>query len=308
VFVDDEIGPGSHKALVISAPETCSCTMLALVIVLLSSSEEGKARTPGAEAPTAASRAALAASRARQSKFWTWDDGREHGRKRIDTSDLAFPAHFLWGVASAAHQVEGGCTNSNWARWEEGLDARTGAPRPRAGAACEHWERFHEDIALMKSLGLTSYRFSLEWSKIEPRPGEYDAEAIAHYHAVLDALHAAGITPMITLFHFSLPRWFEELGAFEVESNTGYFVQFCRKAFEEYAPKCGLWCTVNEPEVYVEGGYCSGKFPPCKQDVQLAAIVLRNLLEAHVLVYTALKEMPGGQQAEVGIVKDIFQV
>lgn len=117
----------------------------------------------------------------------------------------------------------------------------------------------------MRSLGLTSYRFSIEWSKIEPAPGVFDGEAIAHYHEVLDALRAAGIAPMITLFHFTIPAWFEELGGFEVESNNGFFVAFAQRAFAEYGGKCELWCTVNEPEVYVEGGYSSGKVKRTKK-------------------------------------------
>lgn len=200
------------------------------------------------------SRGALAASQARKSKFWTWDNGREENRVRIDTDDVRFPPDFLWGTASAAHQVEGGCTNNNWARWEEGTDAATGKPRPRAAGACEHWTRFREDIALMKSLGLTSYRFSIEWSKIEPSPGVIDPDAVAHYHEVLDALLAAGIKPMITLFHFTIPKWFEELGGFEVESNSGFFVAFAQRAFAEYGAKCELWCTINEPEVSAGAG------------------------------------------------------
>jgi len=228
----------------------------ALLVFAASSaaSDEGQARAAGA----------LTASRARHSTFWTWDDGREPVRRRLDTDDVRFPPGFLWGVASAAHQVEGGCANNNWARWEEGRDA-AGAPRPRAGAACEHWTRFREDIELMRSLGLTSYRFSIEWSKIEPAPGVFDGEAIAHYHEVLDALRAAGIAPMITLFHFTIPAWFEELGGFEVESNNGFFVAFAQRAFAEYGGKCELWCTVNEPEVYVEGGYSSGKVKRTKK-------------------------------------------
>ncbi|KAJ1623180.1 glycoside hydrolase superfamily, partial [Pavlovales sp. CCMP2436] len=228
-----------------------------------------------------------------------------------------FPAGFLWGTASAAHQVEGGCTNNNWARWEETADAKSGLPRPRAANACEHWTRYREDIALMKQLGMTSYRFSIEWSKIEPSPGVYDAEALAHYHEVLDALHEAGIEPMLTLFHFTIPKWFEELGGFEVESNSGYFVAFAQRVFSEYSSKCKLWCTINEPEHPFSGpNYVQGLYSvKCKlwctitepEDVNLAAIVMRNLLEAHILVYHALKQSPGGQQAQVGIVKDVFQ-
>lgn len=287
--------------------------LMALVVAVTASDNSGHTTSPAASAvPTAESahshsRLTDEASKVRQSKFWKWDDGREPVRSKIDTDDLNFPPGFLWGTATAAHQVEGGCTNNNWARWEEGTD-ESGAPRRRAGAACEHWERFREDIALMQHLGVNSYRFSIEWSKIEPQPGVYDAAAIAHYHELIDALAEAGIVPMITLFHFSLPAWFEERGGFEQATNVPAFVAFAQRAFAEYGPKCQLWCTVNEPEVYVEGGWSSGKFPPAKKDAKLAAVVLRNVLDAHTEAYLALKAMPGGSSAQIGIVKDVFQV
>ncbi|MEE2752164.1 MAG: glycoside hydrolase family 1 protein [Myxococcota bacterium] len=234
---------------------------------------------------------------------WDWSS--------IDLDDLQFPEGFLWGSATAAHQVDGGNDNNNWSRWETEVDEK-GKPRVHGGVPCgravEHWERYPEDIQLMRdALHLNSYRFSVEWSRIEPSPGEYDAEAIAHYHDMIDKLLEAGIAPMVTLHHFTNPLWFEDMGAFEHEENIAHFVRFARKMFEEYGSKVSRWCTINESGPYSVMGYGLGVFPPGVKNYQRMAHVLHHLMLAHVQVYDAIKSMPGGDQVEVGLVKNIFQ-
>jgi beta-glucosidase len=233
---------------------------------------------------------------------WDWD--------AIDAAAVVFPPGFVWGTATAAHQVEGGCDRNNWSRWEQGVDGN-GAPRirggQRAGAACEHWRRFRDDVALMQALGVAAYRFSIEWSKLEPAPGRVDPAAVAHYHEVLDALAAAGIRPMVTLHHFTHPLWFADLGGFERGANIDHFVAFCERMFREYGARVDLWCTINEPAVYTTMGYMLGTFPPGARDPALAARVLRNLLVAHVRVYRALKALPGGDRVAIGLVKNVVQ-
>ena len=249
----------------------------------------------------------------------TWALGRRDPELRWDWSgydpqDLTwtrrFPKDFLWGVATAAHQIEGGLEHNNWSRWET-LTGPDGKPRihngERAGLACDHWRRFREDIQLMVDLGVQSYRLSLEWSRIEPSPGVYDGEAIARYHELLDAVIAAGLQPMITLHHFTHPLWFEDLGSFEKEENLVHIVRFTERMFQEYGRKARYWCTLNEPEVFASQGWFSGVFPPGKKDPQLTAVVLCNLLRAHGRMYRAIKALPGGHDVEVGLVKDIFQ-
>ncbi len=241
-----------------------------------------------------------------QSKYpelrWDW--------QKIDTTAIHFPAGFLWGVATAAHQVEGNVDNNNWSEWEkEGDD--NGKPRikngQKAGKACDHWNRYKEDIALMQGLGVKAYRFSVEWSKIEPHEGQFDLTALRHYREVCDALLAAGIKPVVTLCHFTHPIWFDRKGAFERMENVVSWVRFCEFIFQELSDKVDFWCTINEPEVYATQGYFMGIFPPGKKDPQLTGLVLKNLLEAHTQVYHALKRMPGGNQAQIGLVKNIFQ-
>lgn len=234
---------------------------------------------------------------------WDWGE--------IDTSDLDFPPDFIWGTATAAHQVEGGNTQNNWSRWETQVDAN-GKPRVHdgvpSGAAAEHWERYPEDIGWMRNeLGVGSYRFSVEWSRIEPEQGRFDADAIAHYHALIDALIEAGITPMITLHHFTNPLWFEDLGAFEHEENIAHFVRFSQAMFAEYGAKVPRWCTINECAPYAVMGYGLGVFPPGVKNWRRMAHVLHHLMVAHTQVYDAIKAMPGGTEAEVGLVKNVFQ-
>eukprot|EP00612_Vaucheria_litorea_P002182 CAMPEP_0171455450 /NCGR_PEP_ID=MMETSP0945-20130129/2341_1 /TAXON_ID=109269 /ORGANISM="Vaucheria litorea, Strain CCMP2940" /LENGTH=498 /DNA_ID=CAMNT_0011980695 /DNA_START=92 /DNA_END=1588 /DNA_ORIENTATION=- len=238
--------------------------------------------------------------------FWKWS--------RIDCDDLKFPSNFIWGVSTSSHQVEGNCDNNNWFRWENIERPPDQDPtikdNQKSGLACDHWNRIEEDTELIKQLGVDSYRFSLEWSKIEPEKGKYDSEAILHYHKEIDHLLANQIQPMITLFHFSYPIWFEDLGAFEKIENSEHFIRFSKNMFEEYGEKVKLWCTVNEPEVFVSNAYVTGLFPPGKLGkMHLAGTVIKNLLHCHVEIYQTFKIISEEKKLDVkvGIVKDLFQ-
>ena len=227
---------------------------------------------------------------------------------RLDIEELKkkpwlFSKDFLWGSATAAHQVEGNCTNNNWYRFESAVDEE-GKPRishgQKAGLACDHWNRYKEDIRLMKELSLNAYRFSVEWSKIEPRPGEFDEAALDHYEQVIDELLANGIEPMVTLHHFTNPLWFEEQGAFLQDDSPEIFTRFAEHVVRRLGSKVKLWCTINEPSAYAFSGYYVGIFPPAEKDLQKAAVVLRNLMRAHTAAYTRIKEIQ--PQAQVGLV------
>ncbi|MFA5817531.1 MAG: glycoside hydrolase family 1 protein [Bacteroidales bacterium] len=234
---------------------------------------------------------------------WDWS--------KIDTNKISFPKDFLWGVATAAHQVEGYNTNNQWYLWESTVDA-TGNPMiaggQKSGIACDHWNRYSQDIGLMKELGVKSYRFSVEWSRIEPQQGVFDSLAIKHYQDVCDSLIANGIVPMVTLHHFTNPIWFEKIGAFEKKENVADFIRFTEVVYMALRDRVKLWCTINEPAVYVVEGYFQGANPPGKKDPKLAAVVLRNILEAHVQAYYKIKSLPGGDQARVGVVKNMTQM
>ena len=233
---------------------------------------------------------------------WDWEN--------IDTQDIRFPNSFAWGTATAAHQVEGNNTNNNWYQWEQEVD-NNNQPRihngEKSGLAADHWNRYPEDIKLMNELGVNHYRFSIEWSKIEPELGSFSLEAIKHYRDKCDSLLKNKITPVVTLHHFTHPIWFEELGAFEKKENINYFIKYCEFVFQNLSDLVPMWCTINEPSVFVSQGYFNGVFPPGKKDPVLAATVLENLLNAHVSVYKHLKGLPGGSEANIGLVKNIFQ-
>ena len=121
----------------------------------------------------------------------------------------SFPAGFEWGSATAAHQIEGGNWNNDWWQWEHTAGSACTEP---SGDACDSWNRWPDDVALAGELGLTSYRFSIEWSRIEPEEGEWSAAAFDHYLALGRALLDAGIDPVVTFHHFTSPRWFAARG------------------------------------------------------------------------------------------------
>ncbi len=213
---------------------------------------------------------------------------------------LRFPDEFLFGSATAATQVEGSCPDTDWAAFarERGRIKNGDGPEP----ACDTWRRFEEDAALQRSLGLGAHRFSIEWARVEPRPGERDAAALERYRRMLGALRDAGIEPMVTLLHFSLPQWLAERGGLESPDFVAAFGQFVRWVAEALGDLCHLWVTINEPTASVVLGYLEGLFPPAKRDLRAALRALYQQVAAHVTAYRVLHEVCGrsGRTPEVG--------
>ncbi len=222
---------------------------------------------------------------------------------RLKRDPLRFGKDFLWGSATAAHQIEGNCTNNNWFQFESAVDEQ-GKPRilnnQKAGIACDGWNLYKEDTQLMKALSLNAHRFSVEWSKIEPKQGQFDEAALDHYEKVVDELLANGIEPMVTLHHFTNPIWFEEQGAFLQENSPEVFVKFVDHVVRRLGPRVKLWCTINEPAIYAIFGYFTAEFPPAEKDAAKAAKVFRNMLLSHTSAYTAIKKIK--PDARVGLV------
>jgi len=220
------------------------------------------------------------------------------------------PKDFLWGAATSSHQVEGGCTNNNWFVFESAVDA-SGRPRiagaQKAGDACEHWNRFREDICLLKEMGLNAYRFSVEWSKLEPHDGVWDESAMTHYERLVDTLLAAGVVPMVTLHHFTNPLWFDETGGFLRHDSPEILTRFGRRIFERLADRVPYWCTINEPSVFAVNGYVTGEFPPAECDVRKAGMVLGNMMRAHTQIYSACKAFNATPQIGLAINMFIFE-
>ena len=131
-----------------------------------------------------------------------------------------FPERFLWGSGTAAHQVEGNNVKSDWWAWEH--DPSSGTVEP-SGDAIDQWNRYASDFALLAALGQNAHRFSLEWSRIEPAPGEFSQAALDHYARVLDTLADLGLTAFATLYHFTLPQWFAGRGGWLAEDALELF-------------------------------------------------------------------------------------
>lgn len=194
------------------------------------------------------------------------------------------------GVATAEYQVNGEKRhpNSTYARAEKQQKL---PPQERSGSALDHWNNIDRVIAHLQEVGFKDYRFSVDWSSIEPKQGQYDDIAIEHYKTLCKKLQEAGIEPLITLHHFNLPTWFADIGEFEKEENIQYFVDFSAKIYEALSPYVKEVTTINEPTLFVFQGYCRKEFPPFKSDLNLAGLVLKHLMMAHAQVYDRLKEI-----------------
>ncbi|RTE09198.1 glycoside hydrolase family 1 protein [Paenibacillus whitsoniae] len=159
-----------------------------------------------------------------------------------------FPEGFLWGASTAAHQVEGNNTNSDF--WlMENLEGSVFAEP--SGSAVDHYIRFKEDIAEMAKMGLNAYRFSLEWARIEPEEGQYDAAEIAHYRDVLLTCKEYQITPIVTLHHFSSPQWLIRLGGWESAETPAKFARYCTHVMRELGEWIPYVCTINEANISI---------------------------------------------------------
>ena len=205
---------------------------------------------------------------------------------------LAFPDGFRWGVAYAAHQVEGGNWNSDWWEFEHTPDSGCAEP---SGDACDSWHRWPEDLALAEELGFGDFRFSVEWARIEPEDGEFSQVALDHYRTMCLAIRERGIQPVVTLYHFTLPRWFAALGGWESEGSAERFARYCDRVLSELGDVAARICTLNEPNVIGMMGYVMGMFPPGRANDTVAyRRVTANLLEAHRrAVQAARRHAPG---------------
>jgi beta-glucosidase len=157
-----------------------------------------------------------------------------------------------------------------------------------SGAACDHWSRPSTDLLLASDLGLNSYRFSIEWAKIEPEEGVWDESALDWYCALLDSCEAQGLLPMATLHHFTLPQWLAAKGGFSNPESVGKFSRYAKKVVERMGGRIPLWCTFNEPMVLLLGSYVGRFMPPALFAPELFARGCENILKAHLECYEAI--------------------
>jgi beta-glucosidase len=217
-------------------------------------------------------------------------------------TNLKFPKHFLWGAATSAHQIEGD-THNQWTVWEfentislatrasynlEDLDSwpriKTAAKDPNnyvSAKGADHYSLYEQDFDLLKKMHMNAFRFSIEWSRVEPKEGAWDVEAIEHYKQYVKSLRRRNIEPMVTLFHFTLPVWFAELGGFEKRRNVKYFTRFAEKIIRELGIDVRYIITLNEPDLYAAESYLGGHWPPNVMSKRSYWHVVNNLAYAH---------------------------
>jgi len=209
-----------------------------------------------------------------------------------------FPNGFLWGTATSSHQVEGNNTNNNWYLWEN--EPGRIIHGHRSGLACDWWGgRWREDFDRAAETGQNAHRLSIEWSRIQPAPDRWDEDALDYYRQIIRGLYERNLTPLVTLHHFTDPIWIYEQGGWENEQTPDLFARYVAKVVESLKDYVTLWVTINEPNVYVYGGYLGGGFPPGKNDLKTAFQVLRNLVRGHAAAYETIHRIQ--KVARVGI-------
>ncbi len=207
------------------------------------------------------------------------------------TGDLQFPPGFAWGVAGSAHQIEGGNTNNDWWQFEHAPGSRCA---DSSGDACDSYHRWTDDLDLVAGMGLDSYRFSLEWSRIEPAEGEFSVAALEHYRRICTGCHERGIVPVVTFHHFTVPTWLAVRGGFEAPDAPDRFGRFVERAGEHLGDLIGWACTINEPNVIGAMGYTIGDYPPgVKDDLRRHLAVNDAMVRSHRLAVDALRSGPG---------------
>jgi beta-glucosidase len=212
-----------------------------------------------------------------------------------------FPPDFKWGVATAAHQVEGDNTNNQWWAWEH--QPNRIAEGHTSGLACNWWKNAEEDFDRAAAMGLNTLRLSVEWSRIEVSPGRIDTAALDRYREMLQGLRDRGIEPMVTLHHFTDPLWITERGGWINEDIVPYFSRYVEQVVLALRDYADLWCTINEPNVYTSMGYVMGTFPPGAEDIKTAAVVLRHMLQAHAKAYQLIHRLQ--EEARVGLAHNL---
>jgi beta-glucosidase len=220
-----------------------------------------------------------------------------------DEQAHSFGDGFLWGAATAAHQVEGNNDRNDWWDWEQ-LPGKINNG-DRSGLACDHYRRFSEDFRVLQSMGHNAHRLSLEWSRIEPEPGKYDDAVLEHYREVLGTLRDLGMTPLVTLHHFTNPRWLAARGGWENDDVVASFRQYTRICLERLGDLVPVWVTINEPNVYAYQCYTAGLWLPEKKSFSAAARVLRNMVRAHAAAFEEIKRSPHSAGAKVGVAQHL---
>lgn len=236
------------------------------------------------------------------------------------TQTLRFPKNFLWGASISTHQVEGG-NHNQWSIWEletaqqkvahaaknyqdlpmwpEIKPLATNPENYVSGKACDHYNLYEEDFQIVKQLHLSALRCGIEWSRIEPEEGVFSQKAIDHYKQYFQSLEKQGITPIITLWHWTFPEWFAKKGGFEKRRNVKFFIRYVRLVSEQLGQHFRYVIVLNEPTVYGSMSYHEKRWPPEGGSKLQLWYVLRNLALAHRRSYRVIHQLR--PKAKVGI-------
>jgi beta-glucosidase len=217
-----------------------------------------------------------------------------------------FPPGFLWGCATSAYQIEGspladGAGASIWQRFGQTPGRITGGDT--GDVACDHYRRMKDDVALMRDMGLTAYRFSLAWGRVMPEGrGRVNPAGLGFYERLVDELLAAGITPMATLYHWDLPVALDDRGGWLNPDVADWFADYATVVYQALDDRVKLWTTLNEPWVVADGGYMHGVLAPGHRNANEAAIAAHNLMRAHAAGVRAYRAVGRHQ---IGLVVNI---
>jgi beta-glucosidase len=219
---------------------------------------------------------------------------------------LEFPKNFLWGSATSAYQIEGNNSNNQWFLWErEGGHIKDGSV---CGRADDFYHLYEKDLDLAQELGHKVFRFSVEWSRIEPNRGEWNPKEVEHYRDVLKAIRKRGIEPFVTLHHTTNPIWMEKEGAWVSPDSVDYFKNYTAYLVRELGDLIDLWGPINEPTAYAASSYMLGTSPPCESDLSKYQSVLKHMLLGHANAYHVIHDSLGKNRTrsapKVGTVKD----
>lgn len=202
-----------------------------------------------------------------------------------------FPKDFLWGAASAAIQIEGAYNEDG-----KGLSIWDIADKKRikngdtCHVACDHYHLYKDDVALMKEMGLKSYRFSISWPRIVPEKGKINEQGIKFYVDLVNELEAAGIEPLVTLFHWDTPVWVQKEGGWKSSKVIQYFEEYTKIVVDALSDKVKWWMTLNEPQCYIMNGYMQGVHAPFKRDYLGLNKLTLNAMLAHAKAVKIIRQ------------------
>lgn len=211
------------------------------------------------------------------------------------------PQDFLLGCATAAHQVEGGIDN-DWSRWTREDRSRI-ADRSDAVVACDHYRRYREDLEQLATMGQDAHRFSVEWARVEPRPGCIDRDALMHYADVVRTCRRLGMEPVVTMHHFTLPAWVADAGGVACAEAPRWFARYVAACATTFGADVAWWITINEPAVLAVLGHLVGIWPPGERSLPRTLAALRGLLRMHAAGAQAIRAVAlrNGWTARVSI-------